>query len=200
MTPPEWLNFYHDFFPDLASATEFVDRCEAQRPPDTTAKLIMHQTQRLATLGDELRAGHPDGDALAVLFLLVTAENVSKLHAKFDGEGQSRHHVRRFFTEFSSEPDQTILAKGVRDAGDRPVGLAKTVDLLYGVRCDVVHEGRFWEFTLMKPDLPIVHAVNGSHFAIHLTLIDLRAVTIRTSIHAAEQALRPEFANRGAKA
>lgn len=194
MTPidplAEWLNFYRPFFDEETNLRAFISACEEQLPPETRSKLIMHQTARLATLGDDAVERNAGCDALGVLFLLINAECVAKLAHRFTGEGQSKRFVKRFYSEFSCPADQRLLAAGVRDSGDRELGLEGAVEVLYGIRCDVVHEGAFWDLRLNPGGLPMVHLTGeGVGVAMALSLSDLRAATVRTAISAARRSL-----------
>ena len=129
---------------------------------------MMHQTQRLVSLADDLGQNK---EVLQLLFLLICAEHIAKLYGNFTGEGQSRPYVRKFFRWFLSAEQQQQFSQGVRkpDSGvadpgaatHRPTAAPKrileldldlqslqsAVDALYAVRCDVVHEGNTWSFS-----------------------------------------------------
>ena len=83
-----------------------------------------------------------------MLFLIMCAENIAKLHDGFSGEGKSRYYVREFFANFVSPPDKDALSYGFTLNVDRlpHIGFSKAVDLLYDIRCDVVHEGNYTDF------------------------------------------------------
>ena len=98
----KWLNFYRPFFATEAEALSLVQACEQLVPPDNAAKIMMHQAQRLVSLADDIQGLRPHREALQILFLMMCAENISKLHEGFHGEGQSRAHVQRFFDRFPS--------------------------------------------------------------------------------------------------
>jgi hypothetical protein len=139
--------FFSPAFVSMDAAQAFVYRVERLDGP-APAKLALHQAARMLGLADrmdEVARGRP---ALQILFYLVAAEAVAKITFGFKREGQSRAYVRKFFGEICSEEHRRKL----RTAFTSPNALGESptwegaVDILYGVRCDVVHEGRYFEF------------------------------------------------------
>ena len=146
---------------------------------------MMHQCQRLVSLSDDIAEIRPHREALRLLFLLMCAENISKLHDEFQGEGQSRAHVRGFFDTFLSERDKQTVGAGFVDHSKHlmpSLGLRAAVDMLYDVRCDVVHEGNYWEFTFHDAHTPMLN-VDPDVIA-HITFNHLRAIVVRGCINA----------------
>ena len=145
-----WLSFYKPHFPSQLAAEQFVEACENLEPSGANhlAKIMMHQAQRLVTIVDDLPKFRPNQEPLQVLFLLMCVENISKLHDGFSGEGKSRHYVQRFFATFLSTRGKDAISYGFTMNADRlpRLGFSKAVDLLYDIRCDVVHEGNYTDF------------------------------------------------------
>ena len=137
----KWLDFYEPYFPNKAAAQQFVNACEAQAPPHNSAKIIMHQAQRLISLAEDIVEIRPGMEPLQVFFLIVCAEAIVKLDSSAPSGLGSKESVQRFFHEFVPAPKQQELANGFTSHDSSPVGLEKAVYLLYGVRCDLVHEG-----------------------------------------------------------
>ena len=106
-TMGKWLDFYIPFFRNLKDAEKFINRCEKQQPPNNLAKILMHQAQRLITLADDIPKLRPHEESLQIFFLVMCAENISKLHDSYDKVGKSRHYVHRFFKTCS-------FRKGIR--------------------------------------------------------------------------------------
>lgn len=175
-----WVAFFMPFFDGRGTAEDWVARCEASVPPQNAAKIMMHQTQRLISLADDLPKIRPHAEPLQLLFLLVCAEHVAKLHHGFSGEGQSKAYVRRFFDDFVVGPDRQTLSSAFADLRGhlrRPLPLEKAVDLLYKVRCDVVHEGKWWGFAF--------HMVNAlPDVEVRIGLLKLREIIVRGCIRA----------------
>ena len=186
----KWLDFYRPFFLTEADVQHFVQACEQLAPPGNVAKIMMHQGQRLVSLSDDIPKIRPHREALRLLFLMMCAENISKLHAGFQGEGQSRAHVRRFFEQLLSKNDQDALGSGFVDHS-KPLmptlGLEAAVDMLYEVRCDVVHEGKYWEFTFhdgYTPQLNVDPDVES-----HISFDRFRGIVVRGCIKAVQDRL-----------
>jgi hypothetical protein len=180
----KWITFFEPFFADRDSAVKFVQTYEVLEldHPLHSAKIMVHQTQRLVSLSDDLPAIRPGKESLQLLFLLVCAEHVAKLHDNFDGEGQSRAYVRKFFESFFSEKQQETLRFGVTKWDRTPHTLREAIDVLYGVRCDVVHEGRYWGFHFSDGNSAMM---NGEpDVIVNMRLCDLRDLVVLGCINA----------------
>ncbi len=129
-----WRSFYISFFENADDAEQFIAACEAKAPPDLAAKVIMHQAQRLVSISDDLPQIRPHQEPLRLLFLLMCAENISKLQVDFTGEGKSRVHVRRFFNKFLCQEDRDSISCGFYDISRDPMPrleFDQAVNLLY---------------------------------------------------------------------
>ncbi|TKB75636.1 MAG: hypothetical protein E8D46_02090 [Nitrospira sp.] len=188
----EWLNFYLQYFPTKTEARDFIEACEQQVPPNNTAKILMHQAQRLISLSDDILEIRPHTDSLRLLFLLMCAENIAKLHDGFTGEGHSRNYVRKFFKDFLSDNDKQGLGAGFRDNSASAhllptLGLDRAVDMLYEIRCDVVHEGEFWSFAFHDGTMSMVNT--DPDVIADITFDSLRDIVVRGSINATRSKL-----------
>lgn len=95
-----------------------------------------------------------NNSALKLLFLIILAENTAKLFSDFEGEGQSKHYVRRFFEELATPEQQDRLNTGIAK-GITLQGLRYAIDFLYLVRSDVAYEGMYYQFHF-REDLPLI--------------------------------------------
>ncbi len=189
-----WVTFFVKYFPDPQAAEVFVARCEALTLADANhkAKIMMHQTQRLVSIADELPQIRPKRESLQLLFLLICAEHISKVHDGFTEEGQSKKYVKRFFIEFLSTDDKSKLGTGFIDNTIIPMtilGFEKAVDLLYGVRCEVVHEGKYWGFSFHDGNTSIVNVEPG--VTVHITFLEFRDIIVKGCINAIKDKLKP---------
>jgi len=157
-----WLDFYRTYFPNEEALKCFVEGCEKLEfdDPRHRAKVMMHQGKRLLTIADAMEAVVSGREPLKLLFLLIASENISKLHAAYDGDGCSRPYVKRFFSEFCTPEDKSAIEGGIEKVGQES-SLDDLVSVLYDVRCDVVHEGTYWNFDFASPECPSV--LTGSH-------------------------------------
>lgn len=156
----KWVDFYEPFFSDEAEATRFVEKYEELHldSPYHPAKIMMHQTQRLVTLSDDLPKIRPGKESLQLLFMLICAEHVAKIYDHFEGEGKSRAYVRYFFENLLSKEEQDHLKIGIIKWDRKPNTLRETIDTLYDVRCDVVHEGHYWGFSFHDGNTPMLNS------------------------------------------
>lgn len=186
----KWIDFYRPFFSTDDQTRNFVEPCEQLAPPDNVAKIMMHQCQRLVSISDDLLQIRSHRDALRLLFLMMCAENVAKLHDGFQNNGQSRAYVRRFFETFLSDRDRNALASGFIDHSQPrmpSLGLRGAVDMLYDIRCDVVHEGNYWGFSFHDGRTSMVNV--DPDVISHLTFDEFRAIVVRGCINAVRDRL-----------
>ncbi len=202
----EWLPFFVPHFPSETEATAFVDECESinpdYRPPeqldDSTPKIMMHQTVRLISLADKvpmLAYGQP----LSLFFMIVCAECVTKLfeHHDFERNPKSKEFVRKFFNEHVSPDDRQKLISSFSWVPYSPVTLTEIADLLYDIRCDVVHEGRYWEFSFpdgthgkSRLNIHPKHRKGEKAVTVTVSLKEIRDIVVRGCVTAVRKALK----------
>jgi hypothetical protein len=186
----KWLIFYSPHFQSDGELYDFIKACEKQFSPTNMAKIIMHQTQRLVSLSDDVQKIRPNDEPLQLLFLIMCAENIAKLHDNYVGETKSKFYVTKFFDDFVSDNDKKVLANGFIDNDDkwlRPLSFEKVVDMLYRIRCDVVHEGNYTDFTFYDGKMELLNI--EPNVTAHISLKDVRGIIIRGCIYAAHNKL-----------
>jgi hypothetical protein len=153
----KWLDFYRPYFCKSSDLLHFVQDCEdlAVDDPRHRAKIMMHQGMRLLSIANRMDIVEKGYEPLKLLFLLICAENISKLNLSTEESGNSRVHVIRFFCEFCPLSDQQAIVKKI-DLRENQSGLKGRIDILYNIRCDVVHEGHYWGFQFATDEDPLV--------------------------------------------
>ena len=181
-----WLRFFGPHFPSNEALLKFIEPLEALVLEDSRhpAKIMMHQTQRLISIADDLPAIRSGKESLQLVFLLICAENLAKMHDHFTGEGQSRAYVRKFFEVLVSGDDRDVLEHSFTH-GMRPIPLRGIVDMLYDVRCDVVHEGKYWGFHFHDGRTPMLNTEPDVNVFIQLS--SFRDIVVRGCIAAISQ-------------
>ncbi|MCX7084138.1 MAG: HEPN domain-containing protein [Methylococcales bacterium] len=147
----KWIDFYEEFFTNRTEAINFVAVLEAiQDPSQQThrAKVMMHQTQRLCSLANDLPKIR-NYESLQLLFLIICTENIAKLYYDFNGQGQSKEYVIKFFTDFINPENKIRLEQGFSDIEHRKLNSKSIAERLYKIRCDIVHEGKYWDFNFL---------------------------------------------------
>jgi len=179
----QWIDFYAPFFASHEKARIFVERFEnlSFKNSHHPAKIMMHQAHRLISLADDLPQIRPQRESLQLLFLLICAEHISKLHDNFSGEGRSRAYTRRFFEELLPEEHRDSLRCGFSHIDHHPLTVREIVDLFYDVRCDVVHGGRYWGFHFPDGQTPVL---NTPGVIVNMRFQDLRALVVLGCIEA----------------
>ncbi|MBK5964686.1 hypothetical protein CCR95_11495 [Thiocystis minor] len=126
MPMEKWVTFYEQSFSNRRAAEVFVEELEGIDDPTMPrhrAKIMMHQAQRLISLADDIIQVREGRESLQLLFVLICAENISKLFHNFNGEGQSRAYIRRFFSEFIAETDREKLESSFFTHNATPLNL-----------------------------------------------------------------------------
>jgi hypothetical protein len=185
-----WLDFYTPFFPSREATVLFVTELEDldHGAPRHRAKILMHQTQRLVTLADDLETIRPGKQSLQLAFLIICCENVAKLFHNFGEDGQSKAYVRRFFNEFLVEADREQLAGALTRHDLRPLSILEIADTLYAVRCDVVHEGKYWGFHFDDGRMAMLNT--DPDVNVYIQFSELRDIVVRGAIQAITQYAR----------
>jgi hypothetical protein len=183
----KWLDFYKTFFDNSDKAKSFVESCEMKTPPNNVAKIMMHQTQRLISLSDDLPKIRPQREALQLIFVMICVEHIAKLHDGFSGEGQSRAYVRKFFNEFILETDKNKLEAGFFGIDTRPLSIQDIVNQLYDVRCDVIHEGNYWNFSFYDGKTPLL--TGDPLIIVKIIFSEFRDIVVRGCIKAIQNKL-----------
>ncbi len=146
-----------------------------------TALVARNQGARMLWLADrmdDLATGRP---ALNILFYFIAAEAVAKLLDRFTDEGFSRRYVREFFSRWCTEDHRRRLARAFATTRG---SWENAVDYLYDLRCDVAHEGKYFNFHLPDPGgLPVG---NGSVIA-YMPLAELRQIVIEGIVNGVRQ-------------
>ena len=176
-----------------AAAQEFV-KCVELIPVSQQgkAKIVLYQAARMLWLADHIEPLARGRPALLILFYVIAAEAVAKLVIGFKGVGESKRHVRLFFEDICSHRHRSILANAFRrNAGGSTLTLRETVDLLYDVRCDVVHEGQYFTFALPDPsDTSRLLTVYGGQSLIpKITVHQIRQIILEGAVVGAGQVL-----------
>jgi len=180
----EWIAFFEPFFATRNATLAFVERLERLplHDPSHRAKIMMHQTQRLVSIADDIPSIRKGKESLQLLFLLVCAENIAKMHENFHDEGQSRAYVRKFFDLFVVDADRTQLESSFSTYARVPLDMAAVANALYSVRCDVVHEGKYWGFHFHDGRKPMVN--DDPDVIVSLTIAQFRSIVVRGCIRA----------------
>ncbi|HHF3262430.1 TPA: hypothetical protein ACVO3I_004346 [Vibrio diabolicus] len=189
----QWVLFYKDYFESEKELNEFILRCEAVLvdEPEHRAKVMMHQGKRLVSLANSMESVAASRDALKLMFLLIACEHISKLYEEFDGVGQSKAHVIKFFENFLTEADKLQITQGIELCG-KEYTLADVVKALYASRCDVVHEGHYFSFDFASEKHKSVLTGRGTEqvLRVKLTYEQFRKILVSGIIRAVKGVLK----------
>jgi hypothetical protein len=183
--------FYEEVFPNLEAAKDFYSKVDALPPEKNAAKIVLHQAARMVWLADQIDTVARGRPAFQILFYLIAAELVAKITFNFKSEGESKNYVRRFFSEICSDQAKARLGTSFNQTPFGTVTLEEAVDLLYRIRCDVVHEGMYYAFQLPcdKQEFPELVHINGTSFTTNITIREIRRMVLEGAVLASERLL-----------
>lgn len=191
----KWLCFYRKYFCSEPQLKFFVESCEQLNLGNDKhrAKVMMHQGQRLSMIADAMEDVVENRDQLKLLFLIIATENISKLHLAINKEGHSKYHVKRFFKTFCCEKDQQTLIDCIQVIGGNK-DINSVVDVLYKIRCDVVHEGNYWWFNFATDTRPsILSSKDGTQMIkLNIKYHDFKDIIVRGIIKATQDILQTQ--------
>ena len=126
-------------------------------------------------------AGRP---AFQILFYIIAAELAAKIAFKFEREGKSQEYARRFFQEICTDEHRLRLAGAFCDVAGTYLTCRGAVDLLYDVRCDVVHEGKYYSFNLRDPEsrFPMLTGRGDNGPIAHISLPEIRTLVLEGAV------------------
>lgn len=179
----DFPEFYRDAFGGNNGAAELVTCVRRISGEDNQAKIVLHQAARMIWLSDRMEQFAKDRAALQILFFLIAAEAVAKLVNDVSEEGRSRQQVRSFFEDICSPNHRKLLERSFSNSkGSGFLTCREVVDFLYKIRCDVVHEGRYSEYTL-KQEIPMLTPAGEDEFFIaHITAGQLRQIILEGAL------------------
>lgn len=185
----EWLDFYRRYI-NCPVLERVVERCFElnESMPEFNARRMLLQCKRLVDISEAQENATENSDALKLFFLIVLAENSAKFFDDYTGDGKSKMYVRKFFEEMMPENCKSFLQQNLTSL-DQPDDLRYSVDFLYGVRCDVAHEGMYYRFHFKDRDYSLIveagemTASNNMHYVELVKIIVITAyVSIRNKL------------------
>ena len=180
---------YAPAFTSLDESTSFYDEISTLPLEKRDAKIIVHQAGRMVWLADRIDEVAHARPAFQVLFYLIAAELVAKIVARFEGEGQSKKHVQKFFSEICSPAHKERLSRAFQNPGGAYLSLETAVDFLYDVRCDVVHRGQYYEFSLRRGRFSMLSSHQGVSRTTDISLDELRVIVLQGAVLGARKVI-----------
>jgi hypothetical protein len=192
----DFPEFFSQAFGGSSGVRKFVNCVENIPAQLSPAKIVLHQTARMLWLARRMQECARDRPALQILFFMIAAEAVAKLVVGYNGEGASRKHVNIFFKEICSEPHRERLDRAFsRELAFSFIGWQEAVDFLYDIRCDVVHRGQYFSYSLQaEPGGLNMFTPNGQghHLIANISAPELRTIILEGSINAALRLCSPD--------
>jgi len=195
------INFatlYLPAFANLKESQKFVEQVE--KAPKNTAKVILHQAGRMIWLGDQIdkvAAGRP---ALQILFFMIAAEAVAKMVFDYKNEGESKAFSKKFFSDICDERHRKTLGAAFAWGSSKTfprgglLSWEEAVGLLYAVRCDVAHRGKYYDLHLKQPNDSkqtdvVSHKWKDRPIIARITAQDIRRIILQGTIRGCRQVL-----------
>jgi len=185
----DFPSFFAPAFDNSLEASKKFYEAVAPAGGYSDAKIILHQTARMIWLADQIdtvAAGRP---AFQILFYLTAAELIAKILAKYEGEGESKKHVQKFFSEICDSPQKERLERAFKRVGGGFLTLEAAISFLYRIRCDVVHRGQYYQFALPSGlhEVPLLTGQGDDNIIAEITLQELRQIVLEGAVLAAKR-------------
>lgn len=187
----DFPSFYEEALVERCGAAEFVSCIRELDANKYPAKIVIHQAARLVWLADRLEEFAKGRDALQILFYVIAAETAAKVTRGHEAEGQSKQYVRLFFEEDCSRSSRQLLERAfaLSPTGQK-LSLREAVDYLYRIRCDVAHEGRYFDYRLpSEGGIPMMNPDRHEFQIAHISLRALRRIVLEGALLAARESL-----------
>jgi len=185
----DFPEFFSQAFEGRSGAREFVACVENIPAQVSLAKIVLHQTARMLWLADRMEECARGRPALQILFFMIAAETVAKLAVGFRGEGESKKHVDFFFRKICSERHRARLDRAFSyNLASSFIGWEDSIKFLYDIRCDVVHRGEYFSYSLQAEPGGInmlTPSGQGRHLIANISAFELRTIILEGSINAA---------------
>ena len=189
----KWEEFYSPYFSSEEELKEFISECEDLGPDDERhrAKIMMHQGQRLITLANNSECMDIERAPLKLMFMLIATEAVSKMHDNYKESGLSKRYVINFFEKFTSEEEKEFILNNIEICRKNDTTLEDIIKTLYSIRCDVVHEGKYWGFDFANEKHGSILTSGDGTQILRVTIHyeELRDIIIQSIIRAIEAIL-----------
>lgn len=197
----DFPSFYADVFSDLDSAKDFYAKVSGLPPEQNSPMVVLHQAARMIWLADQIDEVARGRPAFQVLFYLIAAELVAKLTFGFKGEGESRKFVHRFFGEICDDEARGKLSSSFSHLPCGSLTREDVVNLLYDIRCDVVHRGMYYSFYLQEEgdDVAQIVHIGDRSYTTDLTVQQLRRMVLKGAVLASQKLLEDLVASGTSK-
>ena len=159
---------------------------------ENLAKNIINNSARLSWIADKIDTFAKGRPTFQIMYYIIIAESVAKLADNYKGEGKSKHYSIKFFKEFLPDHYYSVFSKSFENLRKQKfLNVEETATLLYKIRCDLSHEGKYFYFNLRFENDKLAP---NSHFddlsiVSHITLNELKAVVLSGAINAAKSAI-----------
>lgn len=160
------------------------------------SSIIVHQCARMLYLADRIyQRGRP---AFDILFFIIIAEATAKIKFDYIGEGDSKKYTSKFFEDILNEEEKEKLKKSfvknrrveMEKENDKYLSLKEVIDLLYKVRCDIVHRGIYFDTIFLNNEHDDYNTIfrwkDKQYISPNISTDDLRKIILKGVIRACE--------------
>lgn len=148
-TKKELSDFLKSYTAIVGDAKSFIEKCCRR---NKTRKSLL-RTSWLTDIADQMQNINPRRPALSIVFLVILAETITRLlFAQFSKNNGPRKRFKKFF-EAASNEEKAFLLCGIQryDGTSRKFRFNTLLDIIYNLRNQVFHEGRYFDFFFHEP-------------------------------------------------
>jgi hypothetical protein len=165
-------------------------------PQENRASTIIKTSARLSWISDKTNLFAAGRDIFSFNYFAIIAESSAKLCFNYNGKGKSKFYCNRFFNELLPNKTSNYLIDEfiIDTAIGKNISNQKLADLIYSLRCDLAHEGKYYHFYLKdnESQVPLAGTYRDEMFTIRLTLNELKKVILLGALNAAALSLNSQ--------
>lgn len=154
---------------------------------------ILKNSARLSWIADKVDSHAKGRVAFQIMYYAIIAESCAKLADNYIGEGDSKKYVLSFFAKFTAKELKPIVCRAFQKSKSQDfLGVEEVAKLLYKIRCDLAHEGKYFNFFLKEStdSTRVLNSNIGPEIISYITLNDLKKIVLSNSIVAALSSLK----------
>lgn len=143
-TKKELSDFLNRYVAIVGDVESFIEKCYKR---NKTRKSLL-RTSWLAGIADQMEKIEPGCPALRVVFLVILAETITKLLFRKSSRNVGPRKRFKTFFEAASDEEKALLLCGIQkyDGTSRKFRFNTLLDIIYNLRNEVFHEGRYFNF------------------------------------------------------
>lgn len=190
--------YFGEYF-NSTSLLNFISTILSKKD-EKKSQMILNNSARLSWVADSIDSQASGRMAFQILFYTIIAESSGKIEANYKGDRDSKKYVLTFFTKFTPEELRPMIQNAFKSS-QCFLSINEVAELFYRIRCDLAHEGKYYDFFLKEKDesSPILNSRINPSIVAYITLNDVKKWVLSNSIIAAMKSLKEDRSHQNFK-